>query len=49
MGSEPAQPAASMAAVPLWREYREEFPVTDQLIYLNHAAVAPLPRRAAWP
>ncbi len=47
MGSEPTQPAASIAASPLWREYREEFPVTDQLIYLNHAAVAPLPRRAA--
>ncbi len=27
--------------------YREEFPVTRELIYLNHAAVAPLCRRAA--
>ena len=27
--------------------WREEFPVTRQLIYLNHAAVAPLSRRAA--
>jgi selenocysteine lyase/cysteine desulfurase len=27
--------------------YREEFPVTKELIYLNHAAVAPLCRRAA--
>lgn len=27
--------------------YREEFPVTSELIYLNHAAVAPLCRRAA--
>jgi selenocysteine lyase/cysteine desulfurase len=26
---------------------REEFPVTERLIYLNHAAVAPLPRRSA--
>src|SRR6202453_1163236 len=32
---------------PLWRQYREEFPVTQNLIYLNHAAVAPLPRRSA--
>jgi selenocysteine lyase/cysteine desulfurase len=31
----------------LWETYRQEFPVTDKLIYLNHAAVAPLPRRAA--
>lgn len=27
--------------------WRHEFPVTQNLIYLNHAAVAPLPRRAA--
>jgi cysteine desulfurase/selenocysteine lyase len=27
--------------------YREQFPVTENLIYLNHAAVAPLSRRAA--
>ena len=32
---------------PLWREYRDEFPVTRKLIYLNHAAVAPLPRCSA--
>ncbi len=31
----------------LWRSYREEFPVTKNLIYLNHAAVAPLSRRCA--
>ncbi|HTC32377.1 MAG TPA: aminotransferase class V-fold PLP-dependent enzyme [Bryobacteraceae bacterium] len=35
------------AAEPLWRQYRDEFPVTQNLIYLNHAAVAPLPRRTA--
>lgn len=27
--------------------YRDEFPVTKELIYLNHAAVAPLARRTA--
>ncbi len=27
--------------------WRKEFPVTDELIYLNHAAVCPLPRRTA--
>jgi len=32
---------------PLWRQYRDEFPVTQNLIYLNHAAVSPLPRRTA--
>jgi len=31
----------------IWRQYRDEFPVTRNLVYLNHAAVAPLPRRAA--
>jgi len=35
------------AAETLWRQYRDEFPVTENLIYLNHAAVAPLPRRTA--
>ncbi|WP_321477765.1 aminotransferase class V-fold PLP-dependent enzyme [uncultured Paludibaculum sp.] len=28
-------------------QYRSEFPVTDNLVYLNHAAVAPLARRAS--
>jgi cysteine desulfurase / selenocysteine lyase len=36
-----------VTAEPLWRQYREEFPVTQNLIYLNHAAVSPLPRRTA--
>jgi cysteine desulfurase/selenocysteine lyase len=31
----------------LWERYRQEFPVTERLIYLNHAAVSPLPRRVA--
>ncbi len=31
----------------LWEQYRGEFPVTEQLVYLNHAAVAPLSRRSA--
>src|ERR1700733_10099035 len=31
----------------LWERYRDEFPVTKNLVYLNHAAVAPLSRRAA--
>jgi cysteine desulfurase/selenocysteine lyase len=31
----------------LWQRYRDEFPVTQNLIYLNHAAVAPLSRRCA--
>jgi cysteine desulfurase/selenocysteine lyase len=32
---------------PLYARYLSEFPVTRELIYLNHAAVAPLSRRTA--
>ncbi len=32
---------------PIYELYRDEFPVTQSLIYVNHAAVAPLCRRAA--
>ncbi|MCS7024227.1 MAG: aminotransferase class V-fold PLP-dependent enzyme [Bryobacteraceae bacterium] len=35
------------ASTPLWRLYRDQFPVAQHYIYLNHAAVAPLSRRAA--
>ncbi|HEX8985626.1 MAG TPA: aminotransferase class V-fold PLP-dependent enzyme [Bryobacteraceae bacterium] len=35
------------AEVPLWRQFREDFPVAQELVYLNHAAVAPL-SRPAW-
>lgn len=31
----------------LWRQHRDQFPVTQHLVYLNHAAVAPLSLRAA--
>jgi selenocysteine lyase/cysteine desulfurase len=31
----------------IWEQYRDQFPVTRHLIYLNHAAVAPLCRPAA--
>jgi cysteine desulfurase / selenocysteine lyase len=31
----------------VWEEYRTEFPVKERLVYLNHAAVAPLSRRSA--
>src|SRR5438034_1934119 len=33
--------------IPLWERYKEQFPVSDNLLYLNHAAVAPMPRRSA--
>src|SRR5689334_13765347 len=39
------EPAAS--TLPLWKQYRDYFPVTEHQIYLNHAAVAPLSRPAA--
>jgi selenocysteine lyase/cysteine desulfurase len=35
------------ADAPIWQRYRHQFPVTERLIYLNHAAVAPLCRPAA--
>ena len=41
------QRSSPVESEPLWREYRDEFPVTENLVYLNHAAVAPLPRRSA--
>ena len=48
MGFEKQSSAASpMSTELLWKQYRDEFPVTENLIYLNHAAVAPLPRRSA--
>jgi cysteine desulfurase / selenocysteine lyase len=31
----------------LWRQVRDDFPVTGNLVYLNHAAIAPLPRPVA--
>jgi selenocysteine lyase/cysteine desulfurase len=36
-----------IARIPLRETFRKEFPVTQRLVYLNHAAVAPLCRRAA--
>src|ERR1700729_372417 len=36
-----------MPVVGLWDTYASEFPVRQKLIYLNHAAVSPLPRRTA--
>jgi cysteine desulfurase / selenocysteine lyase len=44
LASAVAEPAA---AHPLYARYRDEFPITRELIYVNHAAVAPLSRRAA--
>jgi selenocysteine lyase/cysteine desulfurase len=34
-------------ATAIWSEYRHHFPVAEHLIYLHHAGVAPLCRRAA--
>lgn len=38
---------ADLAEVALHVRYRDQFPVTKELIYLNHAAVAPLSRPTA--
>jgi selenocysteine lyase/cysteine desulfurase len=44
----PGRPSErTVIAEPLWRQYRDDFPVTQNLIYLNHAAVSPLPRHTA--
>jgi len=37
----------NVTAQELWQAYETEFPVRDELTYLNHAAVAPLCRRAS--
>jgi cysteine desulfurase/selenocysteine lyase len=37
----------SQVTPPLARQYRDQFPVTGKLVYLNHAGVAPLCRPAA--
>ena len=37
----------SVAELPLWQRYADQFPVRRNLTYLNHAAVAPLPRPCA--
>lgn len=34
-------------ATAIWSEYRHHFPVAEHLVYLHHAGVAPLCRRAA--
>jgi cysteine desulfurase/selenocysteine lyase len=39
--------ANSSAVAPLWEVYADQFPVRKHLIYLNHAAVAPLCKRSA--
>jgi cysteine desulfurase/selenocysteine lyase len=47
MGFHQNNSSASVSTEPLWSQFRDEFPVTQNLVYLNHAAVAPLPRRSA--
>jgi selenocysteine lyase/cysteine desulfurase len=47
MGFEKVAFAGTECETPLYEQYLEEFPVTRQLTYLNHAAVAPLCRPAA--
>lgn len=47
VGCEKVAQAVADTAEPLHTRYRDEFPVTRELIYLNHAAVSPICRRAA--
>src|SRR5260370_41897490 len=37
----------SVAELPLWQRYADQFPVRRNLTYLNHAAVVPLPQPCA--
>jgi cysteine desulfurase/selenocysteine lyase len=41
------EPTVQGSGVALWEQYRDQFPVREQLIYLNHAGVTPLCRRSA--
>jgi len=36
-----------MTEIPVWQQYRDQFPVAERFVYLNHAAVSPLSRRSA--
>jgi cysteine desulfurase / selenocysteine lyase len=47
MGFDKLQHSPTTDAGGIAARYRDEFPVTKELIYLNHAAVSPLCRRAA--
>jgi cysteine desulfurase / selenocysteine lyase len=47
MGFDKVEDSLTATVDRLSARYRNEFPVTKELIYLNHAAVAPLCRRAA--
>ena len=47
MGFKKIADSVAEESIPLYQQYRDEFPVSQELIYLNHAAVAPLCRRAA--
>ena len=44
---DPENVNTSVAGIPLWQRYADQFPVRENLVYLNHAAVSPLPRRCA--
>jgi len=47
MEMELASHTTPVNSVPLWEQYADQFPVREHLVYLNHAAVAPLCRPAA--
>jgi cysteine desulfurase / selenocysteine lyase len=47
MGFEEVGVSSEELTLPIHQAYRSEFPVTRELVYLNHAAVGPLCRRAA--
>ena len=42
-----AQRAGFEIVTPLWEEYKDQFPIRERLVHLNHAGVAPLCKAAA--
>ena len=42
-----SDPVVTAPAPALWERYQDQFPVREHLIYLNHAGVTPLCKRAA--
>src|SRR5580704_6725739 len=43
----PNRNAKSLTELAIWERFADQFPVRERMIYLNHAAVAPLAKPAA--
>jgi cysteine desulfurase / selenocysteine lyase len=47
MGCSANEKSSTAGSPPIWEAYRDQFPVTQEVVYLNHAGVAPLVKAAA--